>query len=111
MSKYNKENPLRVFEAFAGYGSQHLAFDRIKKRKQKAEQDEKIFRATLMEGLDICEDLISKNEPLSDKWCLGVRYLAQFQHAFDEKYIGEGAVDELDVLRTYRKVKQGRDTV
>jgi DNA (cytosine-5)-methyltransferase 1 len=32
MSKYNKENPLRVFEAFAGYGSQHLAFDRIKKR-------------------------------------------------------------------------------
>ena len=32
MSKYNKENPLRVFEAFAGYGSQHMAFDRIKKR-------------------------------------------------------------------------------
>ena len=32
MSKYNKENPLRVFEAFAGYGSQHMAFERIKKR-------------------------------------------------------------------------------
>jgi DNA (cytosine-5)-methyltransferase 1 len=31
MSEYNKQNPLRVFEAFAGYGSQHLAFDRIKK--------------------------------------------------------------------------------
>lgn len=30
MSKYNKENPLRVFEAFAGYGSQHMAFERIK---------------------------------------------------------------------------------
>ena len=24
--RYNKENPLRVFEAFAGYGSQSLAF-------------------------------------------------------------------------------------
>ena len=32
MSRYNKENPLRVFEAFAGYGSQRMAFDRIKKR-------------------------------------------------------------------------------
>ena len=32
MSKYNRENPLRVFEAFAGYGSQHMAFERIKKR-------------------------------------------------------------------------------
>lgn len=32
MSKYNKANPLRVFEAFAGYGSQHMAFERIKKQ-------------------------------------------------------------------------------
>ena len=32
MSKYNKDNPLRVFEAFAGYGSQHMAFERIKQR-------------------------------------------------------------------------------
>lgn len=30
MSEYNKDNPLRVFEAFAGYGSQHMAFNRIK---------------------------------------------------------------------------------
>lgn len=27
---YNKENPLRVFEAFCGYGSQSLAFDYLK---------------------------------------------------------------------------------
>jgi len=26
ISKYNKQHPLRVFEAFAGYGSQSLAF-------------------------------------------------------------------------------------
>ena len=32
MSKYTKENPLRVFEAFAGYGSQHMAFERIKQQ-------------------------------------------------------------------------------
>ena len=32
MNEFNKDKPLRVFEAFAGYGSQHLAFDRIKKR-------------------------------------------------------------------------------
>ena len=32
MSKYNKENPLRVFEAFAGYGSQALALD-VQKHK------------------------------------------------------------------------------
>lgn len=30
MSEFNKDNPLRVFEAFAGYGSQHMAFDVIK---------------------------------------------------------------------------------
>ena len=31
MSNWTSEHPLRVFEAFAGYGSQHMAFDRIKK--------------------------------------------------------------------------------
>ena len=30
MTQWNKDNPLRVFEAFAGYGSQHMAFDVIK---------------------------------------------------------------------------------
>lgn len=30
MIKYNKDNPLRVFEAFAGYGSQALALKRLK---------------------------------------------------------------------------------
>ena len=30
ISKYNKKNPLRVFEAFAGYGSQSLAFKYLK---------------------------------------------------------------------------------
>lgn len=30
ISKYNKQNPLRVFEAFAGYGSQSLAFKYLK---------------------------------------------------------------------------------
>ena len=30
MNKWTSEHPLRVFEAFAGYGSQHMAFDAIK---------------------------------------------------------------------------------
>ena len=30
ISKYNKQHPLRVFEAFAGYGSQSLAFQYLK---------------------------------------------------------------------------------
>ena len=32
MTKYNKDNPLRVFEAFAGYGSQSLAFKYLKEK-------------------------------------------------------------------------------
>lgn len=32
MSKWTSEHPLRVFEAFAGYGSQHLALNKIKKQ-------------------------------------------------------------------------------
>lgn len=32
MSKWTSEHPLRVFEAFAGYGSQHLALNEIKKQ-------------------------------------------------------------------------------
>ena len=31
-SNYNKQNPLRVFEAFAGYGSQSLAFKYLKEK-------------------------------------------------------------------------------
>lgn len=30
MRQYNKEHPLRVFEAFSGYGSQSLAFKYLK---------------------------------------------------------------------------------
>lgn len=30
ISKYNKQHPLRVFDAFAGYGSQSLAFKYLK---------------------------------------------------------------------------------
>ena len=86
-------------------------FDRIKKKKEKAERDAKDFRKTLMEAIDICEDLIVNNEPLSSEWCLGVRYLSWFWHAYDAKYLEGEAVDELDVFRKYRKVKQGRDSV
>lgn len=32
MEKWNKDNPLKVFEAFAGYGSQSLALRRVKAR-------------------------------------------------------------------------------
>lgn len=31
MIEYNKEHPLRVFEGFAGYGSQSIALERLKK--------------------------------------------------------------------------------
>lgn len=34
MSEYNKDNPLRVFEAFAGYGSQSLALRRVRERSR-----------------------------------------------------------------------------
>ena len=30
--KYNKDNPLRVFEAFGGYGSQSLALRKLRER-------------------------------------------------------------------------------
>lgn len=32
MTKYTKERPLRIFEAFAGYGSQSLAFEELQRR-------------------------------------------------------------------------------
>ena len=32
MIEYNKKNPLRVFESFGGYGSQSLAFKRLKEK-------------------------------------------------------------------------------
>lgn len=34
MSEFNKDNPLRVFEAFAGYGSQSLALRRVRERSR-----------------------------------------------------------------------------
>ena len=34
MEKWNKDNPLRVFEAFAGYGSQSLALRRVRERSR-----------------------------------------------------------------------------
>ena len=85
-------------------------FDRIKKRKEQAAKSEKDFRAKLMDAISFCEDLIDQNEPLSDNWCKGQKWLPWLWYVFEAKYIEGEEIDELNVLRAYRKIRQGHNT-
>lgn len=81
MRQYNKEHPLRVFEAFSGYGSQSLAFEYLKDLHPDFEF-EVVGISDIEEGLtdEQMEDVIA--EHIFDWWISGKPYKQWYAEKF-----------------------------
>jgi len=81
-------------------------YERLRAKKQKAEEHEREFRHILDGTIQLCQSMISFSEPLSDDWCDATNCLQWLWHVYEVKYLEGEEVDEVDVLRTYRKIRQ-----
>ena len=72
-------------------------------RKEKAEADFKYHLARTLSALRI---VLQMYEPMSDMWAYAQHQLPWLEYVWEEKYINEGEVDELDVYRKCRAIEQ-----
>ena len=82
------------------------SFDRKKQERQRAEQAEKDFKRILLGCIDICNYWLSHREPLSDDWCYATNTIQWLWHVFELKYIEGEGVNEVDVLRKHKQIRQ-----
>ena len=83
-----------------------VRFERKKRIKQRAEQAEKDLRKYLMDAIDFCNYLKGNREPFSDEWCYAENKLPWLWHVYEVKYIEGEEVNEVDVFRAYREIRQ-----
>lgn len=81
-------------------------FERQKQAKLRAERQEKDFRKILMGTISLCEWLIDNEEPLSDDWCYAQNKLPWLWHVYETKYFEGEEVNEVNVFRAYREIRQ-----
>lgn len=74
-----------------------------KERKEKAAADFRYHLARTISGLRIVIDMY---EPMSDMWAYAQHQLPWLEYVWEEKFINEGEVDELNVYRKCRAVEQ-----
>lgn len=79
-------------------------FARSRKLKNDKERADESFKRMFSKGIDKCKEIIHNNEPFSDEWCEAQNNLQFLLGAWDEKYIEEKEVNEIDVIRICRKI-------
>ena len=77
----------------------------------QAEENEKRFKAYLMGAIALCDYWIAFREPFSDDWCYAQNVQQWLWHVYETKYIEGEEVDEVNVFRKCRKVRQRFVTV
>lgn len=86
--------------------AQTSRYEHKKQERQRAEQAEKDFRRILMGCIDLCQYWLCNREPFTDDWCYATNNLQWLWHVFEEKYIEGEKVNEIDVLRKYKQIRQ-----
>ena len=86
-------------------------FERKRKQKQRAEENEKQFRHMLEDAIGFCQYWISFRDPFSDDWCYAQNRLPWLWGVYETKYIEGNEVNEVDVIRAYREIRQRFVTV
>lgn len=86
-------------------------YERERYRRAKAEANAKEFRWILEGTISLCQSLIQLSEPLSDDWCYAQNRLQWLWHVYEIKYLEGEGVNESDVFRVYREVRQRYVTV
>lgn len=90
----------------AARATQKARFDREKVKKQMARKQEQEFRKILTGSIDLCNWYLSNREPLSDDWCFAENAIQWLFHVYDTKYIEGEEVNEIDVFRKYKQIRQ-----
>lgn len=88
-----------------------MKFERQKRLRQQSVENEKRFRSALMDAIDICGWWIENTEPLSDDWCFAQNKLPWLWHVYDSKYLEGEEVEEVNVYRRCREIRQRFTTV
>lgn len=72
------------------------------KAKSNAEAD---FRKMIDDAIKRCDKAI-EGDPFSDRWCFGINTVQWLWHVYETKYIEGEEVNEGDVIRVCREVRQ-----
>lgn len=81
-------------------------FNRKKRQKAQAEENERKFRAALMDAIDMCRYWIEKRDPFSDDWCYAQNKLPYLWHVYECKYLEGEEVEEANVFRRCKEIRQ-----
>lgn len=90
---------------------QKSKFDRKREQRLRAEQSEKDFRRVLMEGIDLCRWWLDNRDPLDDDWVYAYNAQQWLWHVFETKYINGEEVNEVNVFRKCKQIRQRFVTV
>lgn len=88
-----------------------IRIERKKAEKQRAEESEREFRRILMGTISLCDWWIANEEPFSDDWCYAQTKLPWLWGVYETKYLEGQEVNEIDVFRAYREIRQRFVTV
>ena len=81
-------------------------FQRDKEERERKEKADADFRHHLARTISGLRRVLDIYEPMSDMWAYAQHQLPWLEYAWEEKYINEGEVNELDVYRKCRSVEQ-----
>ena len=81
-------------------------FIRERKEREAQERAADEFKRMLSGTITILRTAIEVCEPMSDMWCDAQHYLPEILWIWEEKYINGGEVEELNVYRKCKSIRQ-----
>lgn len=88
-----------------------VSFERQRKLRQKSIENENLFREYLMGAIDLCNWWIANKEPFSDDWCYAQNNIQCLWHVYETKYLEGEKVEEVNVFRKCKAIRQRFITV
>lgn len=85
-------------------------FERTKERKEKFSLTEEQLRNEVLKTMRDLKAIAKFSAPFSDLWCWSNNLLFKIQWIWEEKYVEEREVNEIDVYRICREVRQKVDS-
>lgn len=82
------------------------SFQREKEERDRKEKAAADFKYHLARAISGCRKAIEVCEPMSDFWAFAQQNLPWLEFIWEEKYINEGEVDDLNVYRKCRSIEQ-----
>ena len=81
-------------------------FLRDRKEREAREKAEDEFKRMLAGTITLLRKVIKVCEPMSDMWCDAQHYLPEILWIWEEKFVNGGEVEELNVYRKCKSIRQ-----